>query len=105
MGHPDRPHATLADFFNELVRTDHRAGLLTAGLVGGSEWAERRRIQEAAGLRVLAQQGVHLPAQLLVLATGFPHVGVPPDRVRYLDGGKKDLFDAPELGIHDTTSV
>ena len=33
LGHPDRPHAALADLFQEFVRADHRAGGFGCGLV------------------------------------------------------------------------
>jgi hypothetical protein len=54
---------------------------------------------------MLVQECVHLSAQILVLATGVMHIGVALVLVFFLDGGKKDLFDATERGIHDTTSV
>src|SRR5262249_4618365 len=41
-------------------------------------------------------------AGLFLLQGG--HADVALGRIRYLDGGEKDLLDAPELGIHPTTS-
>ena len=69
LGHPDRAHAALADLFEQLVRADDHAGELgNRRDVDSRSLGGRRRLQEAAGLVVLGEQG----------RKALPQVGVPP---------------------------
>jgi hypothetical protein len=64
LGHPHDPHAALADFLEELIRPNARAGAfskwrhrkrvepLSGGQVGEDAFAGGRSLQKAAGLVV-----------------------------------------------------
>jgi hypothetical protein len=107
LGHPDRPHATLADLLEQLVGADARAGAFgrQSGWRGSTcrfrsrERVERRLLQETAGLIVSLEQGRDALPQIDIAAACAVEDSGPVGR-RQLHGLEKYRLNAFRITGH-----
>src|SRR5262249_34920816 len=71
LGDEDQAHAALTDLLHQLVRAEDRPGAFADGRLAGGDEVGRRPFQEGAGPEMVADELLHLAAQLRIARAGF----------------------------------
>ncbi len=99
LGHIDHAHAPFADFLQQFVRADLRAGFFQGNVVeGGRRNLGYRLFQEAASSKVIEHELVHFLPEAWIILAGAIEKGFSFLRSRDLDGVSKNRFGLRLLG-------